>query len=87
MRLTIPSLELRLSFVGGKDSLVHTDCACANIYGKFSVKLSGHYKRTRGSCTYTTVSGEYTETNESPMEKKANRWFLKDYDVYMKQRS
>ena len=37
------SLEPRLSFVGGKESLVHTVCACVNISVNFSVKLSGYY--------------------------------------------
>ena len=71
------SLEPRLSFVGEKESLVHIDCTSVNISGKFSVKLSGNYLQTRGSRTYTTVSGEYTETNQSPMEKQLTVDFRK----------
>ena len=50
----------RLSFMGRKESLARTDCACINISGNFS---SGHYQQTHGLCTYTTVSRKYTETN------------------------
>ena len=57
-------------FREGKESLVYTDCACVNISRKFSVKLSGHYERTCGSCTYTTVSWEYMETIQTQWRKR-----------------
>ena len=69
LRNIVPSLEPRLSFVGEKESLVHTVCACVNIY----VKLSGYYQRTRGSGRYTAMSGENTETKIKPHEEPANR--------------
>ena len=72
------SLEPRLSFVGGKESLVHTVCACINISVNFSVKLSGYYQRTRGLDTYTAMSSENTETKIKPHEEPTNRWFSKD---------
>ena len=66
--------------MGGKESLVHTVCACINISVKFSVKLSGYYQRTRGLGTYTAISGENTETKKKikPHEEAVNRWFSKD---------
>ena len=64
--------------MGGKESLVHTVCACVNISVKFSVKLSGYYQRTRGLGSYTTMSGENMETNIKPHEEPANSRFLKD---------
>ena len=72
------SLEPRLTFVGGKESLVHTVCACVNISVKISVKLSGYYQQTRGLGTYTAMSGENTETKIKPHEEPANNWFSKD---------
>ena len=47
--------------MGGKESLVHTVCACINISVNFPVKLSGYYQRTRGLDTYTAMSSENTE--------------------------
>ena len=72
--------------MGGKESLVHTVCACVNISVKFSVKLSGYYQRTRGLGTNTAMSGENTETKIKPHEESANSWFSKDQDVSVKQR-
>ena len=64
--------------MGGKESLVHTLCACVNIFINFSVKLSGYYQRTWGLGTYTAMSSENTETKIKPHEEPANRWFSKD---------
>ena len=64
--------------MGGKESLVHTVCACVNISANFSVKLSGYYQQTRGLGTYTAMSGENMETKIKPHEEPANSWFLKD---------
>ena len=64
--------------MGGKESVVHTVCACANISVNFSVELSGYYQRTCGLDTYTAMSGENTETKIKPHREPANRWFSKD---------
>ena len=64
--------------MGGKESLVHTVCACVNISVNFSIKLSGYYQPTRGLDTYTAMSSENMETKIKPHEEPANRWFSKD---------
>ena len=60
------SLEPRLSFVGGKESLVHTVCAYVNISVNFSVKLSGYYQRTRGLARIWQCWVKYGDKNKAP---------------------
>ncbi len=64
--------------MGGKESLVHTLCACVNISVNFPVKLSGYYQQTRGLDMYTAMLSENTETKIKFHEEPANCWFSKD---------
>ena len=68
----------------GKESLVHTVCACVNISGNFSIKLSDYYQHAHTWLLHVYHSVKYGNKIK-PRGEAANRWFLKDYDTSVKQ--